>query len=463
MRFNKAIFQRKDIKDCVNDDSCLTQTFGTMGLIILGIGAILGAGIFVVTGLAAAVAGPAIIFSFLGAAAVCVLVSLCFAELGSIITITGGVYTYTQFALGEVWAWIVGWSVLLQIIVTASTVAIGWSSYIVGFLNSVNIYLPDIISKPPMMGSGLINLPALSIVTILTVVVMLGAKNSNRVNSSIVLVKLIVIVIFIIAGAGYIHTSNYIPFVPMGLNGILQGAAMVFFAYLGFEAVATSSEEAKNPKKSIPIGIIGSLLICASLYILVVVIMTGMVKYTEYSGVAAPVQYALTVVGANWIMAFITTGIIAGLTTVILVNIYIIPRVIYSMSRDGLLPIQLTKVSAKYNVPVIPVLLSGIVIGILAAFLPIGEVFELANIAALTAFIFIAIGLINLRRNCPEIPRKFKCPFVPILPIITIIICLILIIELKISTILNFGLWVFIGIVIYFGYRRFKTRKIRNA
>lgn len=222
--------------------------------------------------------------------------------------------------------------------------------------------------------------------------------------------------------------------------------------------MATSSEEAINPQKSIPKGIIGSLVLCAVLYILVVIIMTGMVKYSEYSGVAAPVQYALNAVGANWIMTIVTIGIIAGLTTVILVNLYIIPRVIYSMSRDGLLPTALSRISSRYKVPIIPIIISGVVIGIIASFVPLGSVFELANIAALTAFIFVAIGIINLRRTCPDVPRKFKCPFVPALPLITIVICLVLILELKRSTLLYFGIWTIVGLIIYLGYKGYKSK-----
>jgi APA family basic amino acid/polyamine antiporter len=458
MDYKKKILQKKDIKDCTACDSGLSQTFGCVGLIILGVGAILGAGIFVVTGLAAAVAGPSIIFSFFGAAVVCVMVALCFAEMASIITVTGGSYTYAQFSLGEIWAWIVGWSVLLQIIITAATVAIGWSSYTMGLLASINIYLPDLIAQYTV----LINLPALAIVALLTGVVLLGAKSSKRVNNAIVIIKLAVVIIFVLVGIKYINTANYFPFMPMGINGVLQGAAMVFFAYLGFEAVATSSEEAINPQKTIPKGIIGSLIVCAVLYILVVIIMTGMVRYSEYSGVAAPVQYALNAVGANWIMTVVTMGIIAGLTTVILVNLYIIPRVLYSMSRDGLLPSRLSRINSKYKVPIIPIIISGVVTGIIASFVPLGSVFELANIGALTAFIFVALGIINLRRTCPTVPRKFKCPFVPILPLITIVICLLLILELKATTLLYFGIWTILGLIIYFGYKGYKLKKLTD-
>jgi len=457
MDLKNSVLRKKDIKKCTICDAGLSQTFGSLGLIILGVGAILGAGIFVITGLAAAVAGPSVVFSFLAAAIVCVMVALCFAELASMITVTGGSYTYTQFSLGEIWAWIVGWSVLLQIIITAATVAIGWSSYIVGLINSI----PNLsfFTSFSTQFYGFINLPALSIVALLTGVVLMGARSSKRVNNIIVIIKLLVVIIFIIVGIKYVNLANYSPFIPMGINGIFQGAAMVFFAYLGFEAIATSSEEAINPQKSIPKGIIGSLIICAVLYVLVVIIMTGMVRYSEYSGVTAPVQYALNAVGANWIMTIVTIGIIAGLTTVILVNLYTIPRVLYSMSRDRLLPSILSHINSKYKVPIIPIIISGVLTGLIATLVPLGAVFELANIGALTVFIFVALGIINLRRTCPEVPRKFTCPFVPVLPIITILICLILILELKPSTLINFGIWTTIGLIIYFGYKIYNLKK----
>ncbi len=456
MRLFEDIFRKKDIMECLGDDTCLTKTFGSFELVLLGIGAIIGAGIFVITGVASAVAGPAIIFSFIGAAFLSGLVALCYAELGSMITITGGIYTYIQVSLGELGAWIVGWCVLLQISVTAATVAIGWSSYIMGFVNFIGINLPDIITNSPLTGQGIINLPAFLIVIGLTCVVLLGVRSSKRVNTIIVITKLIVIIIFIVAGSQYINPTNYHPFMPNGITGVLQGAAMVFFAYLGFDAVAAAAEETKNPQKAVPIGIIGSLVLCAILYILAAVVMTGMVNYTEFAGVAAPVQYALSVVGANWMLSVVTVGTIAGLTTVILVNLYLIPRVIYSMSRDGLLPECLTKINAKFKIPIIPVVLSGTLIGLLAAFLPLGDIFELANISALTTFVFLSAGVVELRRHCPNIPRKVKCPLVPILPIATIIICLSLIVQLKLTTITSFGLWSLAGLGFYFTYKRFK-------
>lgn len=442
--------------ECLSDETCLTKTFGPLGLILLGIGAVMGAGIFVITGIASAVAGPALIFSFIGAAVVCGFVALCYAELGSMITLTGGIYTYIQVSLGELGAWIVGWSVLLQIIVTAATVAIGWSSYTIGFFNSIGVKLPDIITNSPLTGLGIINLPAFLIVLAMMVVILLGVKSSKEVNTIIVIAKLIAIIVFIISGAQYINPVNYHPFMPNGITGVLQGAAMVFFAYLGFDAVAAAAEETKNPQRAVPIGIIGSLVLCGVLYIIVTLVLTGMLNYSEYAGVAAPVQYALNSVGASRMLLLVTSGTITGLTTVVLVSLYLIPRVIYSMSRDGLLPEFLSRIHSKLKIPVLPVVLSGCLIGLLAAFFPLGDIFELANISALTTFVFLAIGVVELRRACPNIPRKVKCPFVPVLPIVTIIICLGLMSQLKLSTISSFGLWSLAGLGFYFTYKKFK-------
>jgi basic amino acid/polyamine antiporter, APA family len=452
----KGIFQKKDIMECSSEKTCLIKTFGPIGLILLGIGAIIGAGIFVITGIASAVAGPSLIFSFIGAGVVCGFIALCYAELGSMITLTGGIYTYVQVSLGELGAWIVGWSVLLQIIVTAATVAIGWSSYTVGFIKSIGLNLPDIVTYSPLTGPGIINLPAFLIVIGMMVVVLLGVKSSKKVNTVIVITKLVAIIVFVIVGAQYINPQNYHPFMPNGIYGVFQGAAMVFFAYLGFDAVAAASEETKNPQRAVPIGIIGSLILCGILYIIVTLVLTGMLNYSQYAGVSAPIQYALNAVGANWMLLLVTAGTITGLTTVVLVSLYLIPRVIYSMSRDGLLPIRLTRIHPKFKIPVFSIVISGFLIGLLAAFFPLREIFELANISALTTFVFLAIGVIELRRACPNIPRKVKCPFVPVLPIVTIIICLILISQLKITTLIYFGLWTIAGLGFYFTYKKFK-------
>lgn len=455
------MFQKKNIEQCLHiekDGKGLKRSLGLLELIILGIGAIIGAGIFIITGIASAVAGPALIISFVIAGIACGFTALCFAEMASMITVTGGIYTYTYVTMGELWAWLIGWAGILQYIVAAAAVAIGWSSYTSGFLASMGLKLPEIITSSPLTGTGLINIPALLIVALLTIVLILGSKESARVNAAIVVVKLAVIALFIIVGSQYINPANYTPFAPNGVSGVFTGAAMIFFAYLGFDTVASAAEETKNPQRSLPIGIIGSLAICSILYILVTVVMTGMTNYTLFVGSAAPVQLALGSVGLNWAMAIVTAGAIAGLTTVILVNMFVVPRIIYAMSHDELLPKRLCKVHDNFKTPITSIIIIGVITALIAAFLPLEGIFELVNISALTAFIFLALAVVILRKTHPDLPRKFKCPLVPIIPILSIVACLGLIIQLKVFTIEAFIIWLVIGLAVYVIYRKFKRR-----
>lgn len=456
-----SLLRKKDIKECLHCNTQkegLKRTLGPIGLIVMGIGAIVGAGIFIVTGVASAASGPALVLSFIIAGIACSLTALCYAEMASMITVTGGIYTYTYVTMGEIWAWIVGWTGILQYIIAAAAVAIGWSSYMTGLLTSMGVALPEIITCSPLTGSGLFNLPAVLIVALLTGILVLGAKESAKVNAVIVVIKLAVIMIFIVIGAQFINPVNYHPFAPNGLSGVLQGAAMVFFAYVGFDTVASAAEETKNPQKALPIGIIGSLVICSILYIIVTAVMTGMVNYNLYKGTAAPVQLALQLVGVNWATAVVAVGAIAGLTTVILVSMFVVPRILFAMSRDNLLPKGLTKVHKNFKSPITSILLVGIITALISAFLPLEEIFELVNIAALSAFIFLAFSVIILRRQHPELPRNFKCPLVPIIPIVSIIASLCLITQLKFFIIEIFAIWLITGLTIYFVYRQFKKR-----
>ncbi|MCZ3364432.1 MULTISPECIES: amino acid permease [Methanobacterium] len=454
-----SLFHKKDIEECLHLNTCnqkLKRSLGPIGLIIMGIGAIVGAGIFIVTGVASVTSGPALILSFVIAGMACGLTALCYAEMASMITVAGGIYTYTHVTMGEIWAWMIGWTGILQYIIAASAVAIGWSSYTSGFFSSMGFSLPEIITSSPLNGSGLINLPALLIVALLTGILVLGAKESAKVNAVIVIIKLAVIGLFIVIGAQFINPVNYHPFAPNGLAGVLQGAAMVFFAYVGFDTVASAAEETKNPQKALPIGIIGSLAVCSLLYIIVTAIITGMVPYTTFEGNAAPVQLALQSVGINWATAVVTVGAIAGLTTVILVSMFVVPRLLFAMSRDQLLPKRLTKVHPNFKSPITSIILVGVISSLISAFLPLEGIFELVNISALTAFIFLALSVIILRKQRPDIKRKFKCPLVPAIPIISIIACLGLITQLKLLTIEVFGAWLLAGLTFYFIFRRYK-------
>lgn len=457
----RSLFKKKAIEECLHCDTAgqkLKRSLGPLHLIIMGIGAIIGAGIFIVTGIASATSGPSLIISFIIAALACSLTALCYAEMASMITITGGIYTYTQVTIGEIGAWIVGWIGILQYIIAGSAVAIGWSSYTVGFLASMGIILPAFLTASPHAG-GLMNLPAFLIVIILSLILVRGTQESARVNAFFVFIKLAVILLFIVVGYNFINPANYHPFAPNGVSGIFQGAAMVFFAYIGFDTIASAAEETKNPQKALPIGIIGSLAICSLIYILVTGIMNGMVNFSMFANSEAPVMLALQSVGANWATTIITIGAIAGLTTVILVNLFVVPRLIFAMSRDELLPNKLAKVHDKFKSPAISILIVGGISAVISAFFPLGEIFELVNIAALSAFIFLAISVIYLRKSHPHIERKFKCPLVPVVPVASVIACLALITQLKTLTIEIFLVWLVLGVVIYFSYRKYKNSK----
>ena len=454
----RDIFQKKGIDECLDNNAsnkCFKRVLSPIHLIFLGVGAIIGAGIFIVVGEASVTAGPAVILSFILAGVVCGFTALCYAEMASLIPTTGGVYTYTYVTMGEVYAWVIGWVNIFQYIIVASTVAIGWSAYTTGLLNSIGIFIPAFITSSFLTGNNLINLPAFLIVLALTGILIKGTSESAKFNLLIVIIKVFVILLFIIVGFHYINPINYYPFAPKGLFGVLQGAAMVFFAYMGFDTVATAAEEAKNPQKALPIGIMGSLVISSILYILVSMVMIGMVHYSVFQGSAAPIQLALQNIGAMWIMTIVTIGAIAGLTTVILVSIFVPPRIIFAMSRDKLLNPRLAQIHPKHQTPTKSIVLFGIAAALVAAFAPIG-IFEMANITALTTFIFIALNVILLRKQKPDIIRPFKCPFTPIIPILSIIISLILIIQIKAIFIAAFFLWTLTGLTIYFIHKRKK-------
>ncbi len=455
------MFTKKDIEECLHckSSSEFKRSLGPISLIIMGIGAIIGAGIFIVTGIASATSGPALVISFVIAAIACGLTALCYSEMASMITVTGGIYTYTQVTLGEIWAWMIGWTGILQYIIAAASVAIGWSSYTMGLLGSMGIYLPSYLTASPLTGHGLFNLPAFLIVIVLSAILILGAQESTRVNAFIVFVKLSIILLFIVVGIKFINPTNYVPFAPNGISGIFQGAAMVFFAYIGFDTIASAAEETKNPQRSLPIGIIGSLAICSIIYIIVTAVMNGMVPFSTFTGSEAPVMLALQTVGVDWAMTIITVGAIAGLTTVILVSMFVVPRLIFAMSRDQLLPKKLSKVHHNFKSPITSIILVGTVTALISGLLPLNDIFELVNIAALSSFIFLAIAVIILRKNRPDIPRNFKCPLVPVVPILSIIACIALITQLTALTLKIFAVWTFMGLLFYFAYRRYKNSR----
>ena len=446
-----------------NIDKSLKRSIGPTGLILLGLGSIIGAGIFIVTGVTAAnYSGPALIISFIISAVACTFTALCYAEFASMIPIAGSVYTYTYVTLGEIWAWMIGWVLIFEYLISASAVAVGWSSYTVGLLGSAGINLPAYLTGSMAVG-GFINLPAVVIIGLLTGVLILGAKESTRINTAIVIANIAVIIIFIVVGMKFINPTNfnYTPFTPFGIAGVFQGAAMVFFAYICFDAVSTAAEETKDPQKNLPKGISGSLIISSILYIVVAGVLTGMVPYYLLNN-GAPVAFALKYVGSSWIASIVSIGALCGITSVLLTSLFGQTRIFFAMSRDGLLPGIFSRVHSTYKSPLTSIILVGTVAALIAAFIPLALIIELVNIETLSAFIFLAISVIVLRRSQPDIPRGFKCPLVPIIPLISIISCLFLITQLSSTTLQRFAISLIIGVSVYFLYGMRKS-KLNNS
>ncbi len=442
----------------------LERTLGVWGLMALGIGAIIGTGIFVLTGKAAALsAGPGVVVSFVIAGVISALAALCYAELASTVPVAGSAYTYTYATLGELVAWIVGWGLILEYALGAATVAIGWSGYFSDFLGSAfGLQIPIAFRTNPFDG-GMINVPALLIILLISVLLVRGVQESSNVNKVIVVVKLAVVVFFIVIGAQHIHPAYWHPFAPFGINGIVNGAGLVFFAYLGFDAVSTSAEEVKNPGRDLPLGIIGSLLICTVLYIFVSGILTGIIPYTRLN-VPSPVSYSLIAIGLGWAGTIVAMGAIAGLTTVLLVLLYGQSRIFYSMSRDGLLPGAFSKIHPRFHTPYVSSIVIGGVVALMAAFAQLDVVANLANIGTLVAFAVVSIGVVVLRRIAPDIERKFRCPGSPVVPILAALGALFLIFRgLPLSTVIGYVTWLIIGLLIFFGYSRRRSALGRPA
>lgn len=442
----------------------LKKTLGVWGLTALGIGAIIGTGIFVLTGKAAATsAGPAIVISFVIAGIVSALAALCYAELASTVPVSGSAYTYTYATMGEFFAWIIGWGLILEYALGAATVAIGWSGYFTDFLKAAfNIVIPAALTTNPFHAGGFINLPAALIILLITILLIRGTGESNTVNKIIVATKLLIVAFFIVVGVGHINPANWHPFAPFGVSGILQGAGLVFFAYIGFDAVSTSAEEAKNPARDLPRGIIGSLAVCTVLYIIVAGILTGILKYDKLN-VPSPVSYSMIQLGLNWAGAIIAVGAIAGLTTVLLVMLYGQSRVFFAMSRDGLLPAVFAKVHPTFRTPYVSSALIGIVVATVAAIGELDVVANLVNIGTLAAFALVSIGVIILRRRSPEMKRGFRVPFSPVVPALSAIGAVALIATgLPLLTIVSYFVWLAIGLVVYFTYSR-KRSKVGGA
>ena len=457
----------------------LKRTLGPVNLILIGIGIIIGAGLFSLTGIAAGQhSGPAVTISFLIAAVGCAFAALCYAEFSAMIPVAGSAYTYSYATMGELFAWIIGWDLVLEYSVGAATVAISWSQYLTKFLSWFDLYLPPQLILSPFETSkaangdivrGIINLPAALIVIVVTSIIIRGTKGSALVNAIIVSLKVGVVLVFIAVGWSFINPQNYHPYIPQntgvwgdyGWSGILRGAGLVFFVFIGFDAVSTAAQEAKNPQRNMPIGIIGSLVVCTILFVIFAHVMTGMANYKEFIGSGAPVAIAIEKTHYQWLSKAIVLAILIGYTSVILVDLLGQSRVFFSMSKDGLLPKVFSDVHPKFRTPWKSNIVLCTFIALFAAFVPIRVVGEMTSIGTLLAFVMVCAGVLILRKQQPNIHRPFKTPWVPVVPILGILVCFAMMTFLPSDTWLRLIIWLAIGLVIYFTYGK-KNSVIRK-
>jgi APA family basic amino acid/polyamine antiporter len=482
------LLRTKSIEQLVGDvehgTKSLKRSLGPVDLTLLGIGAIIGTGIFVLTGTAAAnQAGPAIVISYMAAGLACAFAGLCYAEFAAMIPIAGSAYTYAYASLGEVFAWMIGWDLILEYSVASMTVSIGWSGYFQRILLGMGINLPPSLSMGPTwqgflgvaakMGiplpawcsydpaaahGGIINLPAVIIVLIITTILVIGVKESARFNSAMVAIKLSAVIFFIAVGIFYVKPANWHPFAPYGWAGIMTAGAVVFFAYIGFDAVSTTAEEARNPQRDLPIGIIASLVICTVLYLAVALVLSGIVPVTtlknDFRFLNAPVAYALSVIHQDWAAGLVAAGAVAGITSVLLVMLMGQPRIFFSMSRDQLLPAAVSKVHPKFRTPYITTIITGLVVAFFAGLVRIDVVGEMTSIGTLFAFVVVCAAVIILRAKRPDFHRPFRVLWGPVFPVLGLFSCLYLMASLPVITWIRFLVWLDAGMLIYWFYGR---------
>ncbi len=451
---NHMMFKTKPISELMKHcqgNHALQRVLRPYELMLLGIGAVVGTGIFVITGVAAAsYAGPAIILSFVISGIICILAALCYAEFSAMVPVAGSAYTYCYASLGEIWAWIIGWDLILEYAVSISAVAIGWSAYVVNLLADIGVTLPPYLVNPPGVSGGMVNLPAAMIILVITAMLVIGMRESATLNSIIVMINISVILIFLVLTHDHINTANWHPFMPFGITGVLAGAAIVFFAYIGFDAVLTAAEEIEDPQTNLPKGIIGSVVIVMILYVCVAAALTGVVPYGDFLQTSAPVAFALDRIDIPWGAALVSVGALCGITSVILVTLYGQTRIFFAMARDGLLPGFFSDIHARFHTPAKVTLLVGVITAVLASVIPLDVIAELVNIGTLAAFIIVAAGILVLRRVQPALERPFKCPLMPLVPLLCIVSCVVLIFMLPLVTQLRFILWMAIGLGVYF-------------
>jgi basic amino acid/polyamine antiporter, APA family len=468
------LLKTKSIEQLVGDaehgGKALRRTLSALDLTMLGIGAIIGTGIFVLTGTAAAnQAGPAIVMSYVFAGLACGFAALCYAEFAAMIPIAGSAYTYAYATLGEIFAWMIGWDLILEYAVGSMTVAVGWSGYFQRILAGFGLHLPAWMSASPGAGlaGAVINLPAVIIVLIISALLVVGVRESARFNAIMVTVKLAAVAFFIVVGIGYVKPENWAPFTPYGWPGVTAAAAVVFFAYIGFDAVSTTAEEAKNPQRDLPIGIIASLIICTVLYLAVAAILSGILPVVQYKADAqflnAPVGYALAVINKDWAAGIVSAGAVAGITSVLLVMLMSQPRIFFSMSRDRLLPPGVSTVHPKFRTPYITTIITGVIVAIVAGFTPIQLLGEMTSIGTLFAFVIVCAAVLVLRAKRPDAPRPFRVPGGPVLPILGTVSCVYLMLSLSVMTWVRFLAWLDIGMVIYWFYGRTHSTLFNEA
>ena len=481
---SNTLFRTKRIEQSIQDteepEHALKKSLSALDLTVFGVGVIIGTGIFVLTGTVAKNnAGPAVALAFIVAGVVCALAALCYAEFASTVPVAGSAYTFSYASLGELPAWIIGWDLVLEFALGTAVVAVGWSGYIASLLDNAGWQLPAALSGREAADGFGFDILAAALVLVLTGILVLGMKLSARVTSVVVAVKVAVVLVVIVAGAFFVKGSNYDPFIPkaqevdagggihspliqlmfgwapsnFGVMGIFTAASVVFFAFIGFDVVATAAEETRNPQRDMPRGILGSLVICTTLYVAVAIVVTGMQHYSKLS-VDAPLADAFKATGHPWYAGFISFGAAVGLTTVCMILLLGQTRVFFAMSRDGLLPRFFSRVHPRFKTPHRPTILLGVIIAILAGFTSLSELAELVNIGTLFAFVVVAIGVIILRRTRPELPRAFRTPLVPFLPVVSVLASLWLMLNLPAETWLRFGIWMALGIVVYFVYGR---------